>query len=325
MKQSDPAGGPPAGSPARRSLQFARATLALLGAAFVAAQFGELHFMLDNLSNFPVQFAAAFLACAAALVHLGDRRLALVSAVGVALSLVPVVPWYFAGKSEPPAPGARTVKLFVSNVYVHNRQHAQLQRLINKEQPDVVGLVEVNSRWLRKVAQLRTSYPYHFEIPDEEFVGLALYSRLPLTNARVLNVGEAGTPAIAATMETPDGEIEFILTHPVSPLDTDHVRRRNSQLRALGRYVGTLQRPVVVAGDLNATMWNRNYRAFVELGGLHNARAGRGVGPTWPSIGPLGVPIDHITATEAVRFRNFRVLESTGSDHRPVSAEFSLR
>jgi endonuclease/exonuclease/phosphatase (EEP) superfamily protein YafD len=306
-------------------LHFARAFLALLGAAFVAAQFGELHFTLDNLSNFPVQFAAAFLACAAALAHLGDRRLALVSAVGLALSLVPVVPWYFSGTSGPPAPGATTVKLLVSNVYVHNRQHAQLLRLIDKEQPDVVGLIEVNSRWLRKVARLRASYPYHFEIPDEEFVGLALYSRLLLTNARVLHVGEAGTSAIAATIETADGEIEFILMHPVSPLDTDHVRRRNAQLRALGRYVGTLQQPAVVAGDLNATMWNRNYRAFAELGSLHNARAGRGVGPTWPSIGPLVVPIDHILATTPVRFQNFRVLESIGSDHRPVSAEFSLR
>jgi endonuclease/exonuclease/phosphatase (EEP) superfamily protein YafD len=325
LKQADPAGGPPAGSPARRLLHFARASLALIGAAFIAAQFGELHFMLDNLSNFPVQFAAVFLACAAALAHLGDRRLALVSAVGAALSLVPVVPWYFSGTAEPPAPGARTVKLLVSNVYVHNRQHAQLLRLIDKEQPDVVGLVEVNSRWLRKVARLLASYPYRFEIPDEEIVGLALYSRLPLANARILRVGEAGTPAIAATMETPDGEIEFILTHSVSPLDTDHVGRRNAQLDALGRYVETLQRPVVVAGDLNATMWNRNYRAFAELGGLHNARAGHGVGPTWPSIGPLGVPIDHILATAPVRFRNFRVLESIGSDHLPVLAEFSLR
>jgi len=325
LKPTDPAGGPHAGSPARRLLHFARASLALLGAAFVAAQFGALHFTLDNLSNFPVQFAAAFLPCAAAFAYLGDRRLALLSAAGVALSLVPVVPWYFSGTSEPPAPGARTVKLLVSNVYVHNRQHAQLLRLVDREQPDVVGLVELNSRWLRKIARLRASYPYHFEIPDEEFVGLALYSRLPLANARFLRVGDTGTPAISATMKTPDGEIEFILTHPVSPLDTDHVRRRNAQLRALGRYVGSLQRPVVVAGDLNATMWNRNYRAFAELGGLQNARAGHGIGPTWPSIGPLGVPIDHILATTPVRFRNFRVLESIGSDHLPVSAEFSLR
>jgi endonuclease/exonuclease/phosphatase (EEP) superfamily protein YafD len=314
-----------AGSPGRRLLRCTQALVVLLSVAFAAAQFGELHFTLDNLSNFPVHFAAAFLLCAIALARLGDRRLALVAVAGLALALIPVVPWYFAGTTKQPATGATPVKLFVSNVYFRNRQHARLLQLIDREQPDVVGLVEVNERWLRKVARLRAEYPYHFEIPDEAIIGLALYSKLPLTNAHILHTGDAGTPAIAATMATADGEIEIILAHPMSPLDTENVRRRNAQLRALGDYVDSLDRPVIIAGDLNATMWNRNYREFAEQGGLHNARAGRGVGPTWPSVWPLGVPIDHIVATEPVRFRNFRVLESVGSDHLPVSAEFSLR
>lgn len=308
----------------RRLLRYAQAAVILLGAAFIAAQFGELHFTLDNLSNFPVYFAVAFLLCTAALLWLGDRRFAILPAAGVALSLVPVVPWYFPDTSAP-APGARTVKLLVSNVYVHNRQHGKILRLIDAEQPDIVGLVEVNSRWLRKVAPLHASYPYRFEIPDEAYVGLALFSRLPLTDARVLRVGDAGTPAIAATIVTPDGEIEFILAHPTSPIDTEHVQRRNAQLRALGHYVGSLKRPVVIAGDLNLTMWNRNYAEFAEQGGLHNARAGRGIGPTWPAVWPFGVPIDHVLATAPVRFRSFRVQPRIGSDHLPISAEFSLR
>lgn len=297
----------------------------LLAAAFAASQFADLHFMLDNLSNFRVHFASAFLLCTLALGILRNLRFALVAATGAVISLVPVVPWYFGTTDPQPAPGATTVEFLVSNVHVDNRRHGRLLRLIAKERPDVVGLVEVNSRWLRNLAPLRSIYPFHFEIPDEAFIGLALYSKLPLANARVLDVGEVGTPAIVATLQTPEGTIEIVLAHPMSPLDTEHVRRRNAQLRALGDYVSGLDRTVVIAGDLNATMWNRNYREFAERGGLHNARAGHGVGPTWPSIWPLGVPIDHILATEPVRFRNFRVLEGVGSDHLPVSAEFSLR
>lgn len=316
---------PTVGSLRRGLLRFTRALVVLLGAAFALAQFGELHFMLDNLSNFPVHFAGAFLFCTAVLAVFHDLRFALVAAAGIAISLAPVAPWYFADQSELPPSGSEVVKLLVSNVHVHNRKHARLLQLIDAEQPDVVGLVEVNARWLRKVAPLRAGYPWYFEVPDEAFIGLALYSKLPLTHARVLRIGAAGTPAIAATMKTADGEIEFILTHPASPLDTEHVQRRNAQLHELGDYVGNLARPVVVAGDLNATMWNRSYRDFAVNSGLHNARDGRGVGPTWPSVWPLGVPIDHVLATEPVRFRDFRVLESVGSDHLPVSAEFSLR
>lgn len=303
----------------------ARGSVVVLAIALAATRFNELHFMLDNLSNFPVHFAAMFLASAAILAICRDLRWAIVSATGAAICLAPVVPWYFSGTVEPPAPEAKSVSLLVSNVHVHNRQHAKLIRLIAEQQPDVVGLVELNSRWLRKLGPLRTDYPFHFEIPDEATVGIALYSKLRLSNAQVLCLGESESPAIAATMETPDGDIEIILAHPMSPLDADHVQRRNAQLRTLGRYVSKLDRPVVLAGDLNLTMWNRNYREFATSGGLHNARAGHGVGPTWPSVWPLGVPIDHVLGTAPVEFRNFRVHGDIGSDHLPVSAEFSLR
>ena len=298
---------------------------AVLGLAFAASQFAELHFMLDNLSNFPVHFAGAFLVCATLHFILRDRRFALVSAAGFVISLVPVVPWYFAGAPEMPASDAKPVEILVSNVRVQNRKHARLLRLIDEEQPDVVALVEVNSRWLRETATLRDTHPYHFGIPDEAFAGLALYSRLPLSNVRVLDVGSTRTPAIAATLATPDGDIELILAHPASPLDAPNVRRRNEHLHALGRYVGKLDRPVVLAGDLNLTMWNRGYREFAKTGGLRNARAGHGVGPTWPAVHFLGVPIDHVVATASVRFQDFRVLENVGSDHLPISVEFSLR
>jgi endonuclease/exonuclease/phosphatase (EEP) superfamily protein YafD len=213
----------------------------------------------------------------------------------------------------------------VSNVYVHSQQYSRLERLIDELQPDVIGLIEVNSEWLRKLDYLRSAYAFHFEVPDETSFGLALYSKLPLSNARILNLGESGTSAIEATMETPDGEIKLILAHPMSPLDAVHVQRRNAQLRALGRYVSEQNRPVVLAGDLNSTMWNRHYREFAEVGSLHNARARHGVGPTWPAVPLLGVPIDHVLATAPVQFRNFRVLDDVGSDHLPVSVEFSLR
>jgi endonuclease/exonuclease/phosphatase (EEP) superfamily protein YafD len=80
----------------------------------------------------------------------------------------------------------------------------------------------------------------------------------------------------------------------------------------------------VLAGDLNLTMWNRGYRPLVDVAGLHNARKGHGIGPTWPALWPVGVPIDHVLASPDVGFRTFRVLPSIGSDHLPVAAEFSV-
>jgi endonuclease/exonuclease/phosphatase (EEP) superfamily protein YafD len=215
------------------------------------------------------------------------------------------------------------VRLLVSNVYYANRGHKRLLGLVARENPDVVGLVEVSARWLRKLKPLRARYPYHYEVPDEHYVGLALYSRLPLEDARVLPLpGETSSPVIAATLKAPGGDVEIVLAHPMSPVGAEYIQRRNAQIEAIARHAGAAQMPLVLAGDLNLTMWNDAYRPLVDAG-LHNARAGHGIGATWPAIGPLGVPIDHILASPGVRLRNFRVLPGIGSDHLPVTAEFS--
>lgn len=297
----------------------------LLGLAFVGAQFPGPFALLDNLSNFPAHFGVAFLACAALLAWRGRRAFALAAAALAVLAFAPVVPWYLDGASDAPAASAPRLKFLVSNVYYSNRRFDRVRRLVIEENPDVVGLVEVSARWLRKLEPIRKRYPHHFEVPDDSHVGLALYSRLPITGARTLRLGDSSTPAIAATLAAPGGNVEILLVHPASPIDAAAIRRRNAQLTAIARHVRDADRPTLVAGDLNITMWNRGYRPLAELGGLRNARAGHGIGPTWPALGRLGVPIDHILATPDIELRDFRVLRAVGSDHRPIVSEFALR
>jgi len=298
---------------------------ALLGFAYLGARLPTPFALPDNLSNFPFHFAVAFLGCATALALRGRRAAALVAAALAILPAAQVAPWYFGADAPGGDAQAPRVKLLVSNVYYGNKQHERIQRLVARENPDVVGLVEIGEEWARSLGDLRSRYPYHYEVPDDRYVGLGLYSRLPLTNARVLRVRDAGTPTIAATLATPDGDVEIILVHLPSPLDAANIRRRNRQAAELARHVRSLGRPTLVAGDLNMTMWNRGYRPLERDARLANARAGRGVGPTWPAVWRLGVPIDHVLATDGIRFEDFRVLTPVGSDHLPIAAEFSLR
>jgi endonuclease/exonuclease/phosphatase (EEP) superfamily protein YafD len=215
--------------------------------------------------------------------------------------------------------------LLVSNVHFANREYERLLGLVEREDPDVLGLVEVSTRWLRKLKHLRERYPYHYEVPDEHHFGLALYSRLPIEDARELRLpGETSSPAIVATLKAPGGDVELILAHPMSPIGAAYIRRRNEEIAALAHHARAAQVPLVLAGDLNVTMWNDAYRPLVDVAGLRNARAGHGVGASWPAIGPFGVPIDHILASAGVHLQNFRVLPGIGSDHLPVTAEFCV-
>lgn len=292
----------------------------MLALAYAGARLPGPFVVLDNLSNFPFHFAAAFLACAAALALRGRRLAALAAAAVALLPVAQVAPWYI--RREPAASGGSgtPVELLVSNVYYNNSQHDRIQRLIAREDPDVVGLIEVDAEWLRSLGELRRRYPHYYEVPEERFVGLGLYSRLPLADARTLRMPNSGMPAIAATLAMPGEDIEIILVHLPAPLDAALVRRRNSQAAKLARHVRELGRPTVIAGDFNLSMWNRGYRPMEATAGLVNARAGHGVGPTWPALWRLGVPIDHILATPGVKLSGFRVHHAIGSDHLPISA-----
>jgi endonuclease/exonuclease/phosphatase (EEP) superfamily protein YafD len=308
----------------RRPGRVLRWLATLIALAFAGAQFHGPFAVLDNLSNFPAHFGAAFLALAAVFGLWRQLVPALACLALTVLALWRVVPWYVDTPSAPEDPSRPYVRLLVSNVHFANRDHERLLALVQAENPDVVGLVEVSARWLRKLKRLRERYPYHYEVPDEHYVGLALYSRVPLEDVRVLRLpGETSSPAIAATLKAPGGDVELVLAHPMSPVGAEYIKRRNLQIAALARHAGAAQVPLVLAGDLNLTVWNDAYRPLVDVAGLHNARAGYGIGATWPAIGPLGVPIDHILASPGVRLRNFRVLSGIGSDHLPVAAEFS--
>lgn len=297
----------------------------LLGLAFLGAQLPGPFALLDNLSNFPAHFGAAFLTFAALFAWRGRRASALAAVAAASVALAPVLPWYLDRDEDASASSSPALKILVSNVYYANHQYGRVRRLVTEENPDVVGLVEVSDRWLSKLKPLRDRYPHHVEVPDESHVGLALYSRLPISDARTIRVGDRSTPAIAATLATPGGAIDILLAHPASPTEAAAIRRRNAQIEALALHVRDADRPTLLAGDLNLTMWNRGYRPLEHVAGLHNARAGHGIGPTWPAFGRLGVPIDHILATTDIELRNFRVLRPVGSDHRPIVSEFALR
>ena len=299
---------------------------AVLALAFAGAQFPGPFALLDNLSNFPAHFAAAFIVVAAFLAWLRQPARAIACVALAALALAPVVPWYFGGEAVPDEPARPWIRLVVSNVHHSNRGHVQLLELVEREDPDVIGLLEVNPRWLRRLKPLRARYPHHYEVPGELHVGLALYSRLPLEDVRELGLpGDGSTPAIAATLKTKGGDIGIVLAHPTSPVGADYIRQRNAQVAALAQHAAAARTPFVLAGDLNLTMWNDAYRPLIEVAGLHNARQGHGIGPTWPALGPVGVPIDHVLANRDAVLRNFRVLPGIGSDHYPVAAEFRSR
>ena len=285
---------------------------------------GQFSFLLDNLSNFRLQFALVLVFCGVFLLCTSDRAWWLAVGVGAIINFVPVLPWILPASVSTQTITDRSVRILVSNVYLRNTDYDRMSELLREIQPDILGLIEVNQGWLSGVPELASDFQYRFEAPNERYVGLALYSKIPIQNPHIEHFGSNSPPAIVATLVDNGRYVDLILAHPLPPMNATMAAQRNLQLRAMAEYVRASTRPVVLAGDLNVTMWSPHYIDFIRTSGLTNARDGYGIGGTWPPIPLLGLPIDHILTTKGSWIGDFRVHSGVGSDHLPVSVELTF-
>ncbi len=305
----------------RLTMWFALIVTVCFGLSFL----GRWHFMLDNLSSFRVHFALAFLLCAGVFLATRAYRWLGLTTLGLLVSLVGIIPWYLPGVESAVAGEQGSIRLFASNVSPRLDDPNPLIGLIHEQSPDVVGLIEITPEFLSGLGSVTEDYPYRFEAPADGFWGLALFSKQPLSGARLVRFGDGVPPVIVAELHDGDTVVELILAHPFPPMTSELSGLRNLQLQGIAAHVARATRPTIVMGDLNVALWSPYYRDFVSDAGLTNARRGRGVASTWPPNSLLGVPIDHVLYSDGITAAGFRVLPPFGSDHLPVIADLVIQ
>lgn len=283
---------------------------------------GQLNYLLDLTSHFKFQYLIAALV---ALLWFSLTRhkfwigLALVC---VGLNLFAIVPWYL--PQLQPSLSAQPLRVLSVNVNVNNRNKTSTLELIRQEQPDLVAIVETDRQWLDAMQTVKDLLPYSLQSPRAERFGIALYSKLPLTLEAIETFDAPKDFHLVATMNRAGKQTTVVALHPPPPRDATLFEQRNRELIEIGRYVQTLNQPVITLGDLNITQWSPNYQEFISRSGLHNTRRGFGVLPSWPSQLPvLLIPIDHILVNAQMQVVNTRIGRKVGSDHLPVIADLS--
>ena len=129
---------------------------------------------------------------------------------------------------------------------------------------------------------------------------------------------------------TPRFGLEAARFNPILGLRewTDSVSDRITQARLLATDVQGMHRPVIVAGDLNATTTSPVVRTLLDTG-LRDAFsvAGLGYGYTWGHSLRFRfsfLRIDHILVSREFRVARSFVGNAAGSAHRPVIADLYL-
>lgn len=122
-------------------------------------------------------------------------------------------------------------------------------------------------------------------------------------------------------LSTADGDrLTVFATHPAPGASPRLLELRNRTMDRLRGLVRTDDHPSIVVGDFNVAPWSPDY---ARLPGLRagDPRWSTTWFSTWPGV---GLPIDHIHITPKVSLHEAEVLESVGSDHRPLLVKISL-
>ena len=151
--------------------------------------------------------------------------------------------------------------------------------------------------------------------------------------ALILQRGEQVREGLAVLRFDVDGQpTVLVATHPPAPLDSKTWENRNEHLQELARYVDELTDPVLVAGDLNTTMWSPYFDDLLEQTTLYETRRSYGIHPTFPASRwgldlpwPLQVPLDHVLASEEWAVLGCKNGPNVGSDHLPLIVDVELR
>lgn len=289
----------------------------------LATVFDEHHRYLELFSHFRLQYLGCSLLLAALLAGFRRWRLSALMLAVTAANGAMVLPWY---TGEPEAAGRETLTLLLANVYLDNGDAKPLIDIVENEDPDLLLVIELTPGFREQLAALDTDYPYSVTDVRHDAYGIGLWSRRPISSSAVLATPPRKLPSLNATVDFAGADLTVIGTHPSQPLGAANYVARNLQLAAIGDMAAATPGSVVLAGDLNVSMWAANYEALESRTGFVNARRGFGVLPTWPTYLPVAaIPIDHVLLSRDLAALDTRIPGDVGSDHLPLLVEFTRR
>jgi endonuclease/exonuclease/phosphatase family metal-dependent hydrolase len=207
----------------------------------------------------------------------------------------------------------------------------EITSFIRHENPDLVGLIEVDTGSIRtrmlNQAEHIAQRLGHYTAYECKYGAGSMNQRVPI----VRNQGNAILAAPRVTGER-FHYFDTGIKRLIIELELDDVcvflvhlslkyRHRQEQLRSLHDLIVASQKPVIVAGDFN-TFWGTNeIFLFMRAAGLRSANT-RGLA-SFPSRTPR-VELDFVLVSQEIEIHDFRIPDVRLSDHRPIVCDFTV-
>jgi len=201
-------------------------------AAFLLGLCASDFWICELLTHFRVHYALVLLAAGGLLLVCGGPKRG-IAAVGAGLCIsATLAPLYWSPAESPPIMKWRLVS---ANLFVGNQQPEKFVSFLEESRPDVVVCLEVTSKWAAVLDGLQTQYPHQVIEPRRGAFGVALLSRLPLSDVRVEQASPDNPVIVASIKISGDDVATVVAVHPVPPVAPDWTALRNQQLERIGQ------------------------------------------------------------------------------------------
>lgn len=300
------------------------AVVVLVGAATVIGLLDRVSWVFELADVFRLQYLAVLAAAVPVAAALRRFRLAGLAAALAALNLAVVAPSFAASATAAPAAGAGSLRLLVANVEVGNPRFEEIVRLVRRERPDLVGIVELTPALAERLTRELPGYRARMLAPQEGAYGIGVFSRVPLLSARIERFPEdGGPPTVVARVRVAGEPVTVVVTHVHTPFaGSIHTR----QLEALAAARPRLGSRLAVCGDFNTPPWAGPFRRLADdarLSDLYGDDAWSGY--SWPTWNPLlRVPLDNCLVGGGLGVRAHRHGADIGSDHFPLVVDLAV-
>ncbi len=294
---------------------------------------------LTGVEAGPLAYAVAFtpwftlgwlvLAVAAAIAR-APRALA-VSVIVAAVSLAWVAPLFTSDPAvdydaQGVGPGS-TLTVATVNATFGEVDADEVVALVRERGVDLLAVEELTPDSLDALlaAGLADALPSWKATPAEGFGGAGLFSAADIDLELVLDGFVSHT--VYATTEVGGQPFTVLVAHPAAPGLFDH-EAWSSDLAQLRKVAAETDGPMMIVGDLNATLDHAGLGALEEDGFVDAVDdAGAGFMPTFPE-GRLPFPvvaIDHVMARDLEwAASSVETVSLTGADHRALVVTYAL-
>lgn len=189
---------------------------------------------------------------------------------------------------------------------------------------DLISLQEVSPDWDFVLQEaISEAYPYSKTVVRFDPFGLAVYSKLPLSNLDTFVC--ANVPNIIGTvkMEQSDTEICFITSHALPPFYSSDYKRLRNHLHRIADYALEASCPVITIGNYNAVPWSYEIQDFRSVSRLNDSR--RGFLPTSNgSFSIFQLPSDHIFHSEQLECIHFEDINDPTLGHIGIKGAYQF-